>query len=588
MEPNNSPMRTHLELKAELDEIRVGKEMCDGHLVRRPTHLVNRDVLGVALRHLQSRGEFFLAPYTYYLDREDHLLMQVSSKPDRDFGRLLRRLGLLADESHTSLVAKNLENIAQNSPVRRVHRISFMSDTAIYLYANPTQMTRISTDAIATVPVGTDNVVLIAEDNGGWPPLSELQPEIDRLRPLVDDSCTQLLPGLPLTDLLKTRFSRESIVSVEQAHQMFLTRILFMVAASKYSLWPLTLFTGDQDTGKSTGLELLLTFLNGEPGYVKTMPNREGDLIASITNSSICAYDNIDGINFEAARFKVLSDYLCHIATGAKLDMRKLFADNICLTYEIHNHGCFTARVNPFTRPDVMRRTIHLEMDPPGGERIDKDTLKSRVLAQRPSMLAEFLLRAQNILRAHASFGAKTYTYDSEMAEYEAFTLRCAEYEGTLTETQNLWKTYMNQYRRSITERNPIVLAIRLWLGSNANAGRQVTPTTLFAELQSVYKACDLRFSYTSPTAFGGHIARNLPPLRIIGYAEVPTRNNKDYVFNPSPNELEVCKHLYRDAHDAALKGAIATFNRERPMQIMDDDDTSDLDDPVRAPGVIQ
>jgi hypothetical protein len=580
--------RTHAEIRDILDVIRKGTEYDGEKWVRRPTHLVNRDVWETVLRHLRSRGEFFQAPYPYYLDGVEHLLMRVSAKPDRDLGRMLRRQGFLDDEPHTRLLAKNLESMAQHSPVRRVHRISFMSDAAIYIYASVTEMIKVSPEEIQSVPIGTDGVVLIAEDVGDWPSTTDLQPHIDRLRPLVGGVCTRALPGLPLTDLLSTRFSHESILTAEQAHQMFLTRILFMVAASRYSLWPLILFTGDQDTGKSTGFELLLTLLSGEPGFVKSMPTREGDLIASITNNSICAFDNIDGIDFESAKHKVLSDYLCHLATGAKLDMRKLFADNVRLTYEVHNHGCFTARVNPFTRPDVMRRTIHIEMDAPGGERIDKDTLKARVLEQRPAMLAELLLRAQNILRAHAAFGKKTYIYDSEMVEYEAFTLRCAEYEGSLNETQALWRTYMTQYRRSITERNPIVHAVRLWLGSSAaNPGRQVTPTTLFSELQSVYTTCRLHLPYKSPTAFGKHIALNLPPLRIIGYEEVPTRNNKEYVFRPNADELEACKLLYRDASDAALKADLAILSRERPMDFANED-ISDMNPPFSHRGVIQ
>lgn len=110
----------------------------------------------------------------------------------------------------------------------------------------------------------------------------------------------------------------------------------------------------------------------------------------------------------------------------------------------------------------------------------------------------------------------------------------------------------MQRYRRSITETDPLVHAVRLWLGKGGNAERQVSPTTLFTELQTIFADLEQLFSYKSPSAFGRNIAKHRTSLRTIGFSEVPTRGSHDYVFQPSADELAGCTRLYADLVAAA------------------------------------
>jgi hypothetical protein len=244
---------------------------------------------------------------------------------------------------------------------------------------------------------------------------------------------------------------------------MFLTRFLFIPAASRYSLWPLTLLTGEQGSAKSSALEMELTMLRGEKSLCQALPAKEDALIASITNRSLVDYDNIDSFGLDDPRKASYSDTLCHIATGAEIDYRRLFTTNVKDTFRIHSHGSFTSRVNPFSRSDVMRRCIHLDVAPQGGPKVVKETLFDAVLAARPALPAEYIIRAQNILRAHLKFGSKTYQLQSEMPEYECFCMRVAEYEGTMEVTADLWAAYVRKYSESISANNPLVFTVRLW-----------------------------------------------------------------------------------------------------------------------------
>jgi hypothetical protein len=124
-------------------------------------------------------------------------------------------MGLLDTERHTKLVAKNLTHVGDASPERPLHHLSYMSPSAIYIPASPSTMLKITTDDIEEVPLATDDVILIAEDIADLPPISELQPYIDKLRPQVGNTCTGLIPGLPLTEHLTTRWAIDSVSELE-------------------------------------------------------------------------------------------------------------------------------------------------------------------------------------------------------------------------------------------------------------------------------------------------------------------------------------------------------------------------------------
>jgi hypothetical protein len=496
-----------------------------------------------------ARAECFRSPYPYLFDRATNKVIRLEGKdPGPEFMHLLRLIRLLDTQKATKLIASNLRQIAEVSPKRKLYHLSYMSDDAVYLNAGGTTMIKITADSISEVPLGTDGVILIADDIGAWPPLSELKPLIEEMQPKVGTACTKLLPDLPMTQLLTTRWSHDDILSHDQNHQMFLTRFLFIPAASKYPLWPLTLLKGEAGGTKSSGPEMILTFLRGEASLAQALPMKEDALIASITNRSYVVYDNIDSFGLDDPKLASYSDRLCHIATGAEIDLRRLFTTNMKDTFVIHNHGVFTSRVNPFSRSDVHRRTLTLDVAPAAPKKIPKQKLFNAVLKARPALLAEYILRSQNILRAHLQHGAKVYPYQSEMVEYEAFTLVVSEYEGTLDSTVNLWAAYMKKYGETITSSNPLVHTVRCWLGkSKANANRAVSSTTLFGELRNVSEELGQPFTYKAVSAFGTALSKQISSLKVIGYSREHDRTGTTYKFAPSDTEMIDCQALYRE-----------------------------------------
>jgi hypothetical protein len=159
----------------------------------------------------------FRAPAPVYLDKERAVLIDMVPGYPALLERL-RYLGLLANESHTTTVEKNLIVRAARSRERKVHHLSYMGDSAIYINVGRCRMLKITGENIEEVPVGTDDVVLIDTDGIKWPSLKKLRDHIDELQPSIGRTCTKLRPDLPLTQLLTTRWSKQSSTTPEQAH----------------------------------------------------------------------------------------------------------------------------------------------------------------------------------------------------------------------------------------------------------------------------------------------------------------------------------------------------------------------------------
>jgi hypothetical protein len=547
----------HSTCKAALHQISLGREIQDdGKIGKKNPRQVPLEMWERTLQHLLARGKFFrCGTDLYYLDEVDHILVFLAEKSS-PLRLLLLQLGYVPTQQITNSIIAATIDYATKAPERTPHRMSYYAEDegAAYIRSAENRMLRVAPDFITEVWIGHRDHVLLADDLADWPSLSVLEPLMDEMRSTVGRSCTQLRPDLTMTRLLTARWAEQDSLSAEQAHQLFITRLMFLFFASKYSLWPIILFLGDQDSGKSTACELPLTLLkNDQQAKLKSLPGKEDNLATLLSSASVCFFDNVDGSHLSDPKNSAISDMICHLSTGADVSKRKHYSDGKVHTQPVQNHGFFTARSDPFDRSDVHRRTITLNMKPSEvGTTTPKHELRKAVQVHRDIILAEILLRCQNITRALQA-PAHAFTARSEMVDYEVFTYVAAAHEGTLPETETLWDCTRERYLKSITESNPLCYCLMVWLGEKNSAGflqnvrRRVSAQTLFGELKGLF--CDqLRaFPYTTRIGLGRAITKNLPALRTIGFFDPPGRNGRLICFDPSAAILDASEQLYQD-----------------------------------------
>src|SRR5665213_208706 len=454
-----------------------------------PAHVRDRDLTNFITRDLMSRAELFNAPYPYaFLRAERKLANFCGDNPG--VASLLRKYGFRPRQRQREMVREDIESrIAGSAPTRELHKLGAMLNGAVYVNAGDNRVIKITPHGITEELNGVDGVILIDDNLKPWPQLTPAAlSQMDQIRADLRGAGMKFTPESTLCRHLTAQWGQQEMTP-DQAQQMYFSRIMFLWVANNYCLWPTMLAVGEQDSGKSTVFEKPSWLLYGKEKDAMGLPSTYKDLVAALTNRSFPIFDNLDGSCLDEKAKGPYLDAFCGVATGMEIPLRELFKNNNLLTFKVRNHLMLTCRVTPFNRSDAMRRILQFNIRTlTKGERISKDTLKNNLMDDRDTCLLEILVRLQNILKDHVSHGMKQYKPDSQMLEYETYTLRCAEAEGFLPEMQAIWQAQMRTYSAEITDSNPLVHLVKQWLGAanGNNVKRVVTPAILWQELSSI------------------------------------------------------------------------------------------------------
>jgi putative DNA primase/helicase len=113
---------------------------------------------------------------------------------------------------------------------------------------------------------------------------------------------------------------------------------------------------GEQGSGKSSLLRLLRAFVDPAKAEENTDPRSIDDFMVTCLNNHIVSYDNLSGLS------DWFSDALCRISTGAGLTKRMLYSDFDEVVIEAARPAILNGMVSVVHRPDLLERTILLEL----------------------------------------------------------------------------------------------------------------------------------------------------------------------------------------------------------------------------------
>lgn len=120
--------------------------------------------------------------------------------------------------------------------------------------------------------------------------------------------------------------------------------------------YPLLLLHGSQGSGKSSASKIIKRIIDPNAGESTQTPKDERNLIAYALNHHLLCFDNNSYIDNE------LSDYLCRIASGASISVRKLYTDADELIYNLARPILINGISNNIHRGDLLERTITVEL----------------------------------------------------------------------------------------------------------------------------------------------------------------------------------------------------------------------------------
>lgn len=363
-------------------------------------------------------------------------------------------------------------------------------------------------DKVISVPNGTDGVLFISPPNARpWCYLPERK----------DD---RLFDQLVLPDNYD---NEDNCLTPEQSKLAI--RAWVLGGLLHKGPWPLLLLEGEKGSGKTTAGRSVMQFVYGPDAQVSSMPAKEEDFDALVTNVPMAVIDNVD------SPAKWQQDKLAVTATGAEIPRRKLYSTNVMVNYPITARVILTSINPPFRRSDIADRMVVIKLkrfDTFGSE----EKRYAEIERKRDYLWTELVNEMNELIHTMKS----GYTSES--------TLRMATYEETLNligENYELpndiveatVKGIMSRQNDFTTENSILAEIIDEYLDCKKDKEvKRITVTQLFRELQemSSWENASTRYVLPRTSNVLGKELRSIAPglKRKYGILVELARNSKN------------------------------------------------------------
>jgi DNA primase len=449
----------------------------------------------------------------------------VISRDREDLQILInRRYGINASEAEYDYIVNDLIRECQTSgELTEVHRLAhFDPQNGLYVFNNDSQIYKL--DGLNTpqlVPNGTDGVLFLGQST--HQPFTYLE---------------NTPAGYITKFLIETiNFDGEDS-NLEDRDQavVFHVWLQSLFFGSIQRTKPIQCFIGEKGSGKSYSQKRVGIFLFGDQFNVNTLEaQREDDFIATVTNSAYCAFDNADSY------ISWLPDRLANLATGGKIERRKLYTDN---EVKIYYPKCFisiNARTPNFKRDDVMDRILPFKVKR-YGQYESESRLTPQLLEARDYIWSELLDELNRITEYLLNRDDVNFNSNFRMADFAEFGWKVMRSRDSSGELSEYWEEILGQLGQAQTEElfvdDPIIVCLERWMENPDNHGRSVKGSYLYGAFSQIAEEIGIGMSYKM-IGFCQKLAQISSNLQHLYEVKVTKpKNSKHYAFRPIADGL--------------------------------------------------
>ena len=270
-------------------------------------------------------------------------------------------------------------------------------------------------------------------------------------------------------------------------------------ALSPRGPYPMLALYGEHGSAKSTTAQLLRSLIDPNASALRAEPRELRDFMITATNCWCPVFDNLSRLQ------PWLSDALCRLATGGGFATRALHTDADEIIFEAQRPAMLTSIEEIVTRPDLLDRSILLELEPIAGtRRRERASVQTEFHAARPRILGALFDAITGAL--HHRTDAKPASLP-RMADFAVWVNAAGQALGW---TGGRFLAAYDENRQTandvVLEASPLAPSLR----ELATRGYEGTATELLAELgKRAGDAVTRRRGWpANPRAFSGEIRR--------------------------------------------------------------------------------
>jgi hypothetical protein len=242
------------------------------------------------------------------------------------------------------------------------------------------------------------------------------------------------------------------------------------------SNYPVAVITGEQGTGKSSLVRILVRLIDPRMPEQRSTPRTEEDLLVAAKGQHFLSFDNVSGLQ------DWLSDAICRLSTGGGAGKRRLYTDEDEVLFSGRRLVAINGIEDVAIRPDLVDRAVMLALEPIAEkQRRDEQEYNAEFDRIAPKVFGALLDGAVTGLR---DLGATRIADKPRMADFALWAEAC---------TRAYWPagTFLAAYRANLAasvdlvlEASPVGEAVQLFVADrNAWEG---TASALLALLTGV------------------------------------------------------------------------------------------------------
>jgi len=274
---------------------------------------------------------------------------------------------------------------------------------------------------------------------------------------------------------------------------------------------PLLLLTGEQNSGKSTFLEIVKTLIDPNIATIGGDVPDERNLFIKVNSTWLPTFDNLSRLDDRQ------QDALCRIVTGGTYEVRRLYTDKGMVTITCKNPLILSGITNVANRGDLASRAVlfHLESIDRAANLISSEALTARLKEASPLILSNLLNLTCKVLKEWKSISAPARV---RPASYGTIGLAVEQaygwHPGSFEASYHLTRQSLEE---DVVENKPVIQALLQYLEPYKAAGEhEINPGELLGKLQLMSDESLTRSNMwpKTPATFAKDLARCAPALR--------------------------------------------------------------------------
>jgi DNA primase len=484
-------------LKALIHDVRVQRVKIF-QIKQRVSEIVRDD--------MRERGKFYKTrtDQYYYFNNETRQLIEVGDKTFEHYTNDRYQLNS-TEKEYEYLVADLEAEAGLRGELQEVYRFAHYDTDrhTLCIDRNDNQFYRLNGDTID----------LLANGSGGVLFISDISHEPFKIVDIADKKFIEPLIIEP------TNFIIGEHVNLNKPEQETLLNVwlhtLFFEELQPTK--PILTFLGEKGSGKTTRQKTIGKWLIGENFNVQGI-NEEDDFLATITGNYLASFDNVDCYK------KWLNDRLAQVATGQRIERRKLYTTNEIARYYPRCFVTLNSREPKFRRDDVVDRLLLFKV-----ERLEHFRSEGRILkeiANNRNYLWSELLQNLNMIVKALREDTSSFTSNYRMADFAELGWRIAKTD----DAGDLWLALLEKMQKERSEfllfEDPIYQTIYTVL-STGHTMEDMTTSQLYSVLRECAEKDDIAFTdyVKSAMSLGKRLGHLLHELQ--EYFDITRRQDK-------------------------------------------------------------